>query len=134
MRRARAACPPRHPVSKWTGRASAVLALVVLDLFELGVDDIVVTPGRRLTASLLSGAVHTLRQPRRSVAQRLQLGLDRRLVVAFDGGLQVRQRSFDLRALFARDLVTQLAQRLLGPVRDAVGLIARLGELTELRV
>src|SRR5690606_2131099 len=112
--------------------------LVVLDLFELGVDHVVVR-ARLVAGGLglgfrLAGLVHGLAQLHRSFRERRGLFLDRLRVVAFDHTAQVRDRSFDRARLVGGALVAIVLQRLLGRVDQRFGLVLGLDSLALLLV
>src|SRR5690606_7296074 len=110
-----------------TPRPTLALPFVVFDFLELGIDDVVVAGAARLSAGiLLVVRVEPLRHTRRCIAEGFELRLDRRLVVALDGGLQIGNGRFDLRSLFTGDFVAELTQRLLGRMYERVRLVARL--------
>ena len=123
------------PISPWTGRASAALALVVLDLFELGVDDIVVATGRRFTAALLPGTVHALRQPAPDASLN---AFSLASIALLLSPLIAPFKSANADSIFARSSPVTLSPSSRSDFSVAcaatVRLIARVGKLAELRV
>src|SRR5688572_24184478 len=105
--------------------------VLVLDLFELGVEHVVLAGfvacrTRRIRASAgafrLVGALHDRRA---RLGQRLGLVLDGRLVVALQHAAQVRNRRFDRGAFLAHHLVAEVLHRLLGRMHERVSASSR---------
>src|SRR5690606_11044909 len=124
--------PPIH-------RTALLLALVVLDLGELGVDDVLV-PGRLAAAlgtglaAALGGGRHGREQRLAGFLQRLGLGFDLGLVVALHRALDIGDRGFRAADHVTADLVAIVLDRAAGRMNERVGLVARLHQLLELPV
>src|SRR3954454_18741693 len=111
-----------------------LVVLVVVDLGELGVDDVVL-------GSALGGGfafrlllVHGLAELHRSLRQRVGLGLDGLGVVALQRFLQIADGVLDGAALALLDLRTVFGQRLLGGMHQRVGMVLGVDRLAALLV
>src|SRR3546814_2998813 len=118
-----------------------LVAVVVLDLVELGIDPVVAL--RRLAARIARGTGvprrllrggHGREQRLRGFLQRLGLGLDLRLVVALHRGLELGDRTLDAADQVARHLVAVVLDRAARAVDQRVGLVAGGDKLLELPV
>ena len=127
------------PISDRRGvRSGGLLATVVLDLFEVGVDDIVAAlggTGRRLVAASgglgLGRLVHGLPELHRDFGKTLALGLDGFGVglVLLEFGLEIRDGVLDGLAIVGADLVAVFGQSLFGRVDQAVGRVLGLDQV-----
>src|SRR6185436_2473561 len=86
--------PARGRASRRTARSGGLLLAVLVDLFEIGIDDVGFLAGFGLGVGLglllLRGLVHGLAELHRNFGERLRLGVDRLGVVAFSSALQRR--------------------------------------------
>src|SRR5690606_24945683 len=85
----------------WSERQGSgrLLVVVVLDLFEVGVDHVVVFGGIARSGGFrffLAGLVHGFPELHRGLGQRGGLFLDRFGVIALERGFRVGDRGFDL--------------------------------------
>src|SRR6266851_2622048 len=118
--------------------------LLVLDLGELGVDDVLVLLrwlGLRLLRAALLGlrlglrfGVHLLAELLRRLRQRLRLGVDLALVLGFERTLGFLERGFDLVLLGGVELVAVVLERLADRVHQRFALVARVYQLERLAV
>src|SRR5690606_37952480 len=129
----RASGKARRPVTQG-------LLVVVLDLFELGIDHVIaigIAGVRRLAISLgrlgLLG-VHLLHHGTGGLGQCIDLRFDQRLVVTLDRLFQFSQRILDSGFLFLGSLVARLGQRLAGSVDQLIALVAHGDQFLELAV
>src|SRR5690606_9283335 len=112
----------RRDVSAVRAPAIAPALVVVVDLRELGVDDLLVArlavapggAGARRGRRLLLLLVERLAELHRRLGQRLGLGLDRVGVAAVERGAGLGDRAFDLGLQRRVDLVAMLLELLLG--------------------
>src|SRR5580700_8368513 len=108
-----------------------LVLLVVVDLGELGIDDIVLrgfgTAAAFAAAGLLLGLlVHRLAELHRRLGQCVGLGRDGFRIGALQGFLEVGQGGLDGAPLGLANLGAMLGQRLLGGVDQSLGVVLRL--------
>src|SRR5690554_3802497 len=106
-----------------------VVVVLVLDLFEVGVDDIVfgrcIGLGVGIGCLVLAGLIHGLTQLHRDLGERAGLFLDQIGIFAFKRRFGVGDGRFDFRLDFGGDLVAVLGKRFLGRMHEAFGLVFR---------
>src|SRR5690606_12947576 len=138
----------RSPPWAWPSRPGPLprlqgpsgLAVVVLDLGELGVDDVVRRLAGRIPARValgvatLSGGTDRGEQRLGHLFQSLGLGLDLALVVTLHRGLDLGDGGLDATDHIARDLVAVVLDRAAGAVHQGIGLVAGADQLVELLV
>src|SRR5580700_2551371 len=107
--------------------------LVVVDLGELGIDDIVLLGFGTAAAFAIAAAglllgllVHRLAELHRRLGQCVGLGRDSLRIGALQGFLEVGQGGLDGASLGLADLGAVLGQRLLGGVDQSLGVVLRL--------
>src|SRR5208282_6883826 len=113
------------------GSSRFLVLLVVVDLGELGIDDVVllavgctaVAVARLLLGGLL---VHRLAELHRGLCQRVGLGRDRGCIVALQGFLEVGHGVLDRATLGLADLRAVFGKRLLSRVDESLGMVLRL--------
>src|SRR3954470_16907551 len=111
-----------------------LVVLVVVDLGELGIDDVVL-------GSALGGGfafrlllVHGLAELHRSLRQRVGLGLDGLGVVALQRFLEVADGVLDRTAFLVGDLRAMLGECLLGRMHKTIGMVFGVDRLAALLV
>src|SRR5450759_945877 len=124
-------------------RSRCFQLLVLVDDLVVSLDDFLFgatgLAAVRRSAGLPTGrsgrlCVDLLGEPVRGLDEALHRGLDQRRVTALQGFLDLVEGGLDGGALGSVDLVTQLAQRLLGGVDNLVRAVARLGLFPALAV
>src|SRR5262249_42100833 len=138
-------CPGR-PLSALRAR-SALPALLLVDLFEIGIDHLVVAPGLALTrlrtgagssARLRSrralGLVHGLADLLGGLQERLRLGFDRVQVVTLGHGLEIGDRGLNSLTLVRWHFLAAVLERFLGHMDRGFAVVLGVDQLAALLV
>src|SRR5690606_3056534 len=115
---------------------SRLLALVIVDFLEIGVDDILVRAGTAAfrRAVTLGAAIHRFAELHRGLGEGVGLGGDRLDIVAAGRRLEVGNGRVARRLAGGGDLVAVLGERLLGRMDQRLALVAGLDQRAPLLV